>query len=179
MLACFKMDVALLSQNSLKIKIKKTSLVIDPKTDISKTDADAIIALGNDFDKSRVNEYRVIISEVGEYEVSGLKISSFKTDGELIFSFTSEGAEVLLAKASALSKTPSDKLADYGVVIVNADSHIPENVITSIEPRVVVLYGQKAQEGAKTLGSQNPTKSAKVSFSENSLPEEMEIYLLS
>lgn len=173
------MDVALLGQNSLKIKIKKTTLVIDPKKEIAKTDADAIIATQKDFDASRVNEARVVIDESGEYEVSGLKISSFRSKEELIFSFSSDSAEVLLAKASALSNTPSDKLQDYGVVIINADSHIPENVITSIEPRIVVLYGEKALDGAKTLGSQNPAKSSKVSFSEGSLSEEMEIYLLS
>lgn len=173
------MDVSILGPNSLKIKIKKTSLVIDPKKEIAKIDGDAIIAFENDFDASRVNEARVVINESGEYEVSGLKISSFRSNGELIFSFSSDSTEILLAKASALSNTPSDKLQDYGVVIVNADSHIPENVITSMEPRVIVLYGEKALEGAKTLGSQNPTKSSKVSFSESSLLEEMEIYLLS
>lgn len=173
------MDVALLGPNSLKIKIKKTTLVIDPKKEIAKTDADAIIATQKDFDASRVNEVRVVIDESGEYEVAGLKISSFRSKEELIFSFSSDSAEVLLAKASALSNTPSDKLQDYGVVIINADSHIPENVITSIEPRIVVLYGEKAFDGAKTLGSQNPAKSSKVSFSEGSLSEEMEIYLLS
>ena len=173
------MDVALLGPKSLKIKIKKTSLVVDPKKEITKTEGDAIIALENDFDPTRVNEVRVVISQAGEYEVSGLKISAFKSGNDLIFSFSSDGFEILLAKASALSQTPSDKLQDYGVVIVNADSHIPENVITSMEPRVIVLYGEKALEGAKTLGSQNPTKSSKVSFSESSLLEEMEIYLLS
>lgn len=173
------MDVTLLSQNSLKIKIKKTSLIIDPKKEIAKIDGDAIIAFENDFDSSRVNEARVVINESGEYEVSGLKISAFRSSKDLIFSFSSDSCEILLAKASALSNTPSDKLQDYGVVIVNTDSHIPENVITSMEPRVVILYGEKALEGAKTLGSQNPTKSSKVSFSESSLPEEMEIYLLS
>ncbi len=173
------MDVALLGPNSLKIKIKKTSLIIDPKKDIAKIDADAIIVTGKDYDPSRVSEHRVIINQTGEYEVSGLKISSFKSGEELIFSFSIDAIEVLLAKASALSNTPSDKLQDYGVVIVDADSHIPENVITSIEPRVVILYGEKAAEGAKTLGNENATKSSKISFSEEKLPEEMEIYLLS
>ena len=140
------MDVALLGPNSLKIKIKKTILIIDPKKEIAKTEADAIIATQKDFDASRVNEVRVVINESGEYEVSGLKISSFRSNGELIFSFSSDSTEILLAKASALSNTPSDKLQDYGVVIVNADSHIPENVITSMEPRVIVLYGEKAIE---------------------------------
>ena len=76
------MDVALLGSNSLKIKIKKTSLIIDPKKDIAKIDADAIIVTGKDYDPSRVSEHRVIINQTGEYEVSGLKISSFKSGEE-------------------------------------------------------------------------------------------------
>ena len=173
------MDVVLLGENSLKIKIKKTSLVVDPQKEITKIDADAIIATYKDYDASRLTDYRVIINKVGDYEVSGLKISSFKSSEELIFSFSIDAVEVLLAKASVLTNTPSDKLQDYGIVIVNADSHIPENVITSMEPRVVILYGEKAVEGAKALGSQDGVKSSKVSVSEDRLPEETEIYLLS
>lgn len=173
------MDVALLGPNSLKIKIKKTSIVVDPQKEITKIDADAIIATTKDYNTSRVTDYRVIISETGDYEVSGLKISSFRSNGELLFSFSIDAVEVLLAKASVLTNTPSDKLQDYGIVIVNADSHIPENVITSMEPRVVILYGEKAVEGAKALGKQDVSKSSKVSLSEDRLPEETEIYLLS
>ncbi len=173
------MDIAVLSKDSLKIKIKKTSLVVDPKPQMPKTDGDAVITLGEDFDAGRVNEYRVLINQAGEYEVGGLKISSFRVENELVFSFSSEGVDILLAKASGLSKVPSDKLQDYGVVIVNADISIPQNAITSMEPRAVVLYGEHAREGAKALGSGNAAKSSKISISENSLPEETEIYLLS
>ncbi|MBI3984573.1 MAG: hypothetical protein HY344_01330 [Candidatus Levybacteria bacterium] len=172
------MDIAVLSKDSLKIKIKKTSLIVDPKPQMPKTEADAIISLEEEADVSRVNDFRVLINEAGEYEVGGLKISSFRVEKELVFSFSSEGVDILLAKASGLSKVPSDKLQDYGVVIVNVDVSIPQNAITSMEPRAVVLYGEHAREGAKALGSQ-AAKSSKVSISENSLPEETEIYLLS
>jgi len=172
------MDIAILSNNSLKIKIKKTTLVTDPHSEIAKVDADAIIATDKNIDAKRVNEFRVIIDSVGDYEVSGLKIVGQKIDGNVMYTFIYESVETLFVKASVLAKLPTEKIKDYSVVIVNVDADLP-NVITSFEPRVIVLYGEKALEGAKSLGKEDVSKSSKVSFSEDKLPEETEIYVLS
>ena len=173
------MDVALLSKDSLKIKIKKTTLIVDPTKETPKTDADAILALSENADKSRVNEYRVLINGAGEYEVGGLKISAFTAVKDLIFSFSLENSEAILAKSSSLAEISSDKVKDYSIVIVNADSEINQSVITSMEPRIVVIYGDRAIEAAKILGKENFVKSSKININEDKLPEETEIYLLS
>lgn len=172
------MDIAILSNDSLKIKIKKTTLVADPRSDIAKVDADAIVATDKNIEPKRVNEYRVLINSVGDYEVSGLKIVGQKIDEGITYTFIYESVETLFAKASVLAKMPTDKIKDYSVVIVNVDTDLP-NVITSFEPRVIVLYGEKAVDGAKSLGKEDAAKSSKVSFSEDKLPEETEIYVLS
>ena len=173
------MDIALLSKDTLKIKIKKISVIVDPSKETPKTDADAIIVLSENPDKSRVNEYRVAINGAGEYEVGGLKISAFRATTDLIFSFSLENCEAILVKASSLSKISTDKIKDYSIVVVNADSEINQSVITSMEPRIIIIYGQKAVEAAKALGKENLVKSSKISINEDKLPEETEIYLLS
>lgn len=173
------MDITILSKDSLKIKIKKTTVIIDPNKETPKTDADAILALSENVDKERINEYRVLINGAGEYEVSGLKISAFLATTDLIFSFNLETCEAILAKASSLSKISTDKIKDYSVVVVNADSDINQSIITSMEPRIIIVYGEKANEAVKTLGKENLVKSSKVSINEDKLPEETEIYLLS
>lgn len=173
------MDIAIVSKDSLKIKIKKTSLLLNPRTDMSKTDADAILAADNSIDQSRVNDYRVLINGAGEYEVSGLKIVVTRFDGSLLFNFIQEGVDVILAKASTLSKIPSDKVKDYQIAIIEADADLLQSVITAMESRIIVLYGEHAVAAAKNLSKEGLVSASKVSFSEDKLPEETEIYLLS
>lgn len=173
------MDIQILSGESLKLKTKKTTLIIDPNLSIPKSDADAIVAFDKNLEISKVANHRLLINGVGEYEVGGLKISSAKIGSGLMFSFGLENLETALIKASFLSEASLDKIKNYDVVLVNADSEINQSVLTAMEPRIIVLYGLKAKEAAKELGKANLTPSSKVSFSEDKLPEETEIYLLS
>lgn len=173
------MDIQLLSKDSLRLKIKKTSLIVDPEASMPKTEADAIISIGNLTGESRINDYRVLIDGVGEYEVGGIKISSFGEDDNLLFTFHLEGNEAILGKASALSKISSDKIKDYSIAIINVDAQIPQNIITAMEPRAIVLYGDNAKDAAKELGKDDVKAAPKVSVIEDKLPEETEVYLLS
>ena len=173
------MDVQVLSGNSLKLKIKKTALVIDPESSIPKTDADVVISFEEKPEASRVANARVLINGAGEYEVGGLKISSVKIGNSLLFSFGLENLEIALIKASSLLEISSDKIKNYEIVLVNTDSDINQSILTAMEPRVIVLYGEKMKEAARKLGKAGSAASSKISFSEDKLPEETEIYLLS
>lgn len=172
------MDVSQLSENSLKLKIKKTNLVVNPTSKMPKTDADAIISTILDTDESRVKDHRVVINSSGEYEVGGLKISGIKEEGGLMFIFNSDGKEIAMVNASTLSKIPSDKVRECAIALINADMEVPENVITAMEPRAIILYGEKAALAAQSLGK-NVSASSKVTIAEDKLPEETAVYLLS
>ena len=172
------MDFHILGDETIKIKGKKVSIAVDPKEKIAKFDAEAILLTDKIFDVSRVSDYRVIVDGPGEYEVSGLKISGIKSDNGVIYELVSEGANILIAKASALEKISADKLDDYKIVVINADVDLNQTTITAMEPRVVILYGKMKKEGAKKLGSDTTTVSSKISLSEEKLPEELEIMLL-
>ncbi|HUD04483.1 MAG TPA: hypothetical protein VMR59_00655, partial [Patescibacteria group bacterium] len=137
------MDVQTLGEGSLKIKSKKTTLAIDPATSIQKFDADAILLTGIEGDINRVTNYRVIIDGVGEYEVSGLKIVGIKAEDGLVFSLISENVRTLVGKVSSLKQISAEKIGDYQVVIINADTDASESMITAMEPSIVVLYGLK------------------------------------
>src|ERR1035437_5511963 len=91
------MDIQILGEDSLRIKTKKTALVIDPKAAIQKLEADAILLTAGVGDTSRVTDYRVVIDGIGEYEVSGLKIISMKSEDDLVFALVSENVRVLVA----------------------------------------------------------------------------------
>lgn len=170
------MDIQLFD-NSLKIKTKKATLAVDPRTGIAKFDADAIIALGKDIDTTRINNFRLIIEKAGEYEVSGLKISGFKTENGMVFILSTDSTNTLLASASSLEKISADKIGECQIAIINADTIPNQTVITAIEPRIVVLYGEKSKDAAKNLGKET-SMSSKASFPEDKLPEELNVLVL-
>jgi hypothetical protein len=171
-------DIQTIGENSLRIKSKKTTLVIDPKTAMQKVDADAILLTGEDSDVNRVTDYRVVITGPGEYEVSGLKIVGIDSEEGLVFSLISENVRTLVSKVSSLKKISTEKIGDYQIVIINADTDTSESMITAMEPSVVVLYGLKAKETAKALGKEDTATSSKVSFAEDKLPEETQVMVL-
>lgn len=172
------MDIQIVGEDSLKIKNKKATLAIDPKTTIQKFDADAVLLTNKSGDVDRVTNYRVVIDGIGEYEVSGLKIISIKSDGSLIFSLISENVRTLVAKVSALKDISTEKIGDYQIVILDVDTEVSESAITAMEPRIIVLYGLKAREAAKALGKEEVSSQSKVSFAEDKLPEETQIMVL-
>jgi len=175
------MDVTLLSENSIKIKGKKAAFIVDPEKGMQKNNADAIILLKKDSpDLTRVDDYRVIIDGPGEYEVGRVKISGIKSGEDTVYSLIVDNVEVLLGKVSALANI-ADKIQEHKVAILDVDLEIKESVITAVEPRLAILYGEKASEGAKTLGKDESSiqRAKKISFNEDKLPEEMGVAVLS
>jgi hypothetical protein len=173
------MEIQIFEQGSLKIKNKKTTLAINPKTVIQKFDADAIILMDKDCDVNRINNFRVIIDAVGEYEVNGLKISGIKIDEDIVFALSSGNILTLIAKASSLAKASTEKIGEYEILIINADVDLNQGLITAMEPKAVILYGEKAKEGAKVLGKVEAVISSKITLAEDKLPEEMGVTILS
>lgn len=171
------MDIQIFGNDTLKIKSKKATLGIDPKSSIQKFDADAVLVIDKSSDPSRVNEARIILDGVGEYEVSGLKISGLKSK-ETMYVLSSEGVDAVIAKASSLEKLSADKVGEYKIVIINADADLNQSIVTAMEPRVVVLYGEKKKELAKILGKENALLSLKIVLAEDKLPDEMDVMLL-
>jgi len=172
------MDIQVLGEDSLRIKSKKTTLAIDPKTAIQKFDADAILLTGKEGDVNRITNYRVVINGAGEYEVAGLKIVGIKSEDDLLFCLISENVKMLVAKASSLKQISTEKIGDYQIVVINTDADVSESAITAMEPSIVILYGLKAKETAKALGKEAVTVSSKVSFAEDKLPEETQVMVL-
>jgi hypothetical protein len=173
------MDIQIFDKDSLKIKSKKTTLAIDPKSSIQKFEADAIVLLDKSLtDTGRINDFRVVINAAGEYEVNGLKISGVALDNDTIFTIISENAPTLIAKASSLEKISADKVGECKILIINADSDLDQGRVTAMEPSVVILYGEKAKEGAKALGKESAVVSSKITVSEDKLPEEMDVLIL-
>lgn len=170
------MEIALLNPGSIKIKSKLANFVVDPLSNSPKTDADVIISLGSEVNSSKITDFRLIIQGPGEYEVKGVKVSGEKANLGGIFKLTLDKLNVVLAKASDLSK--ADKAGEANVVVINADDAVSDKAITTMAPNVVVFYGEKAVEAAKALKENSADAVSKYAVTFDKLPQEMEVVVL-
>ncbi|PIP74527.1 MAG: hypothetical protein CO135_03035 [Candidatus Levybacteria bacterium CG_4_9_14_3_um_filter_35_16] len=174
------MEITYLENKCLKIKGKKTVLIFNPNLLISKTVGDVVIFLKDiNYDLKKVDEYRLVISGPGEYEIGGIKISGKESEGDLMYSLVLEKMEVIIGIAEAVARL-KDKIKVHQIAILCVDGELQESVITVIEPRIVVLYGDNSLGGVKSLGKDVATvlKTKKLSTSKDKLPEEMEVVVL-
>ena len=65
------MDIAIVGNNSIKLKGKQVAFVVNPTKDMPKISADAVLLLNGDanIDLARVTDYRIVLDGPGEYEV--------------------------------------------------------------------------------------------------------------
>lgn len=175
------MDIALIQKDIIKIKGKHSAVIVGvPDTEQlkTKTPADAVLLLKRtgSFDSSKVEGSRLIIKGPGEYEISGVKISAISAENDLSFDIEIDGLNMFLGSISGLKKI-KDKLKEENIAVVYSDLENDSSVITTLTPRVVVFYGERAEESIKTLGKTvNPV--SKYSTTPEKLPAEMEIVQL-
>jgi hypothetical protein len=170
-------DISIVEKNSIKIKGKKATFVVDPTKEMSKTPADAIIFLNGE-DKagvSKVADFRMIINGPGEYEVGGVKISGLKTSKGIIYRLSIDGVTAVLGTAM---DTKMEGFNACEVMVVNTDNDFNESFVTALEPKMVVLYGDKRVESAKKLGAQSSSSVSKITITKDKLPEKTEIIVL-
>lgn len=175
------MEIALLSKNCLKVRGKSSSFIINPSSDISKTEADGVLSFdaSGSIDTSKISEFRVIISGPGEYEIIGVKISAIKSADSLIYRLIVDKMSVIVGRASAIS--PSlENIEPAHIAIVEADILPSDKTATAIQPNIVILYGEKATEAAKLLKEGTGSASVnKFSVTFEKLPQDLEVVMLS
>lgn len=174
------MEILTLTKDSIKIKGKISSFVVDPIVALrTKTQADAVIILTKqqNYETSKIEGGRVIIQSPGEYEVGGVKITGFRVNNDLNYNILIDGIDLLLTSSSSLAKQ-KEPTRDYHVLVLEADAVIDDSVIATFSPQMVVLYGEKSGELFASLGTTKKTKSSKITLKKEQLPEELEVVLL-
>lgn len=174
------MEITRLSQNSIKVKGKQASVVINPEKSI-KTSADAVLFSSSDASISNANGIegqRLIIHGPGEYEIGGIKIRAYPGAQNVIYSLQIDSLDVLFCSAPDIAKA-QDAIKESHCVVIAADEKADASAITKLSPQVVVLYGEKAEESAKALGKESVTPVAKYTTTLEKLPAEMETIVLS
>lgn len=176
------MDISLLDKTSVKIKFKKVNFIIDPTSKIQKTNADCVLAFDqNNFDTGKLVDYRLVIKGPGEYEVGGVKVVGVKEGDGLYYSLIAGETAVILGKVGNLGKI-LDKLDEHRVAVLNVDSELNQSIITTIEPKYLILYGEKASQELSSLNKEVVEKktasSQKININEEKSPEEIELSVL-
>ena len=77
-----------------------------------------------------------------------------------------------------VSKLKEEFSATCQIAILNVDSEFTQAVLTGLEPKVVVLYGDNKDAGAKILDKESISSLRKFSVSKDKLPEEREVVTL-
>ena len=173
------MDVIILDKNCIKLKGKTTSILINPSDSMNKSEAEAVIVpatyQGQSFPK--VEGLRIIIKGPGEYEVNGVKITAFSGASDLVSFVDMDGLKILAGNGLSIEKI-QDKIEECHIAVINADSEFNYSVLSTIEPRVILVYGEKKGEVAKQVGKDNPEKVSKFSTTYEKLPAELQMLLL-
>ncbi len=170
------MEIVCLSKTTLKIKGKRATLVVNPDSTLKgRTIADAVLAFPeNKPDMTKIDGSRVFIQGVGEYEVGGIKISGIRSGKHFGFTFFIDGMSVACANAQAIEGL-RDALSGQQVLVLFVSEKVDMSQVSALEPRIVILYGEKAAEIAPKEGV---TTAAKFVVTKEKLPEKMETVLL-
>ncbi|MEK9178436.1 MAG: hypothetical protein AAB801_01500 [Patescibacteria group bacterium] len=173
------MDISLLNLQTLRIKGKGATLIVDPDEKIPKTEADAVLIFKSPSGKipSKVENSRVIIKSPGEYEIGGIKISSKSSEGGLVYELYVDGIKILLCDPNILSKA-QEKVGECQIAVFNVSDPFDQSIISTLEPSVAILYGSKAEESVKKLGISVKDKTSKYSVNAEKIPEEFEAVIL-
>jgi hypothetical protein len=170
-------DIGYIGKNSIKIKGKQVTFVVDPAKEMSKTSADAIILLdgSSNTDIGRISDSRIIIRGPGGYEVGRAKISGTKTPRGTIYRLSIDDISIVLGFAT---DTKIDGFNACQVAIINTTSDFNESFVTALEPKMIILYGDKKSESAKTLGAEKVGLVPKITITKDKLPEKTEVIVL-
>lgn len=131
----------------------------------------------------KVEEYRIAIAEPGEYEVSSIKIRALSLNGGLLYKVFVDGVGMLIVEAKILNNVQKKEsefadIGEYDLLVLYANASVSDSVIAELEPKVVILYGDKVKDAATELGKNEASPSKKYSLTREKLPSEMEVVVL-
>lgn len=171
------MEISKVSEDCIKIKGKHASLVIDPtRTLRTKTPADFVLSFNakNLLDTAKVENFRLVISGSGEYEIGGIKISGSRIEDDLAYQIFVDNVDIMLVNATSIEKA-KDKLSSHQILLINANEKIDIAKLITLEPRVLILYGEMSED----IEGEGISKTSKFAVTKDKLPDTAETVILS
>src|SRR5258708_1032553 len=172
------MEVTTISENAVKIRGKYTALAINPsdiKTKIAVSSALFFNRLHNTLSAKSFEEEPLVIQGPGDYAVGGVKVFGSKAGQSFTYKITIDGNNILAAKTSSLTKA-KESVTEYDILILESDSIADQSVLTALNSKVIVFYGEQKAENIKAMGKETPAVS-KYSVTKEKLPTETQVII--
>ncbi|MBI5044524.1 MAG: hypothetical protein HZC02_01230 [Candidatus Levybacteria bacterium] len=171
------MEIASFGTNSIRIKGKNASIIINPQD--KGTISNAVILIGNPQKSSlKIPTDTVIIDGPGEYEAGGIKMTGVKAESQTVYTVTVDGVEILLGDREALEKA-HQKLKDHNIAVVFANTFGNISFAPSLAMNAILFTGEKGRECVDTIAKDTKKEVPKYTISVDKLPSETETILLS
>lgn len=174
------MEIARVSGQSIKIKGKQVSILVNPLEDKVKTGADIALFFSRSsqtFDREAVEGLKLVIDGPGEYELGGVKITGEKSNQEYYYLVTVDGISLVLGRVSSFSKV-KDSLQEAQILCLLADGLANQSVITAVNSTILLFYGEKAEDNVKALGKEDLESSSKFVITREKIPTETQVVWL-
>ena len=184
------MEIVLLSSDSIRIKGKSCTIVVNPQN--KSVPLQVAILIAEQQGKNFVSDEGIIIDGPGEYEVGGVKISgtrgkdarldsSEKTESqarpEVVYSMSVDGVAIAVGTLEALSEA-QQKIKEHNIVVAFVASEIDASFITNIAVNGAVFYGPESSKVVSNFAKEGVREMPKYVATLDKLPTEMETVLL-
>lgn len=128
------MEISRLSDNSIKIKTKNSTFIIDP--DAKSPEADVFVYTVHEKD---IADGRLAIEGPGEYEIGGVYVKGENVSDHLVYEFHDETKKLLVVSSPSSIKNLDTE--DYPVVVIKASEKIESATLATIGAELVIVYG--------------------------------------
>ena len=172
------MEISKVSGNTIKIKGKNATIVVDPVSTLSGQ-ANAVLLMSKKSETSfpKIEDLHLTINGEGEYEVGGIKITGINVGDDVVYIGEVDGGRFVLGQSGAIEKALS-KFDETQVLIVNAGQNFNTSIVSTLSPSAFVVYGEGSTQALKALGREGIQKVSKYSIKSDKLPEEAEFISL-
>ena len=169
------MEIVSLLPNSVRLKGKSASLVINPQgKDINYT---GMVIFYTDKKNLKFNPNTVVINGAGDYEIAGIKLSGIRYENDILYSFLIDNVSILLVETKAMVKN-HQKLRDYDIVLVYMQNGEYVSSAVNSASSAVLYFGEKASETVKKTVKEGLQEMNKYSVTKDKLPTEVVQILL-
>lgn len=149
------MEIAVVSDNTLKVRSKNSSFLVNP-TKLSDSDAILLTNKANDYG---IYDGKLVIDGPGEYEVAGVSIKGEKGSAGTSYDLLEENQKLLVIDAEDVGKSKGGD--DYIATLVVGANPVGQAELEKITSGVVIVLGaglEASNDGIKKIDKINLKK---------------------
>ena len=150
------MEISKNSDKSVKIKLKKITIVTDPE---KKIEADIAIITDSIGTNSVYDDYQLVIEGPGKYEKNGIYIRGEKVGNSVTYEILDGATKIHFAPSNSLEKFKEED--DINVLIIKAVGKIDESIFASFSSSIMTIFGP---EELLQLSSESVRRVSKVNL---------------